>query len=154
MPGPKSWSSLPLVGHAYLLGPDPTGTLLDLQRRHGPVFRLDLGPAPTVIIGDYDVGLEAYRKEAFDHRPDLPGMAAVHGVDPEGVTGGVGFSNGRAHREGRRVLIRSLAELGMTTRAGVMEDIIIQVSAHPRSSSSILETFVCAYPPTGGANIL
>ncbi len=62
-PGPKAWSSLPWVGHSYLLGKDPLAALPKFQKKYGDIFRLDIGGIPTVFICDYDVALNAFRKE-------------------------------------------------------------------------------------------
>ncbi len=47
IPGMKSWSHLPIVGHAYVLAKDPLGTLCQLAKKHGNVMRFDVGGAPT-----------------------------------------------------------------------------------------------------------
>ncbi len=38
-PGPSSMLSLPMVGHAHLLGADPCESLLKMQKKYGDVFR-------------------------------------------------------------------------------------------------------------------
>jgi len=62
-PGPKGWQALPFMGHSYMLAPKPVQALLKMQKQYGDVFRLDLGPTPTVIVADYDLGKKMYKTE-------------------------------------------------------------------------------------------
>ena len=69
--------SLPLIGHAYILGRTPVEALQKQRRRHGDIFRLDSGPWPTVYICGYKLISEALKSDVFAHRPHdrIPGMA-------------------------------------------------------------------------------
>ena len=66
--GPSHWLSLPLVGHAYLLGTDVDGTLKKYQKKFGDIFRFDVGNIPTVFLCDFATVQEAYKLEAFTGR--------------------------------------------------------------------------------------
>ncbi len=63
LPGLSGWSSLPWIGHGYRFGQDVSETLLKLRDKYGDVFRCDIAGMPTIIICDYDLALEAYKKE-------------------------------------------------------------------------------------------
>ena len=65
-PGPSTWTSIPWIGHAYLLGSDPTTTLFKLQEKYGNVFRLDILGFPTVIICGFEGSTETYKKEVME----------------------------------------------------------------------------------------
>ena len=62
-------SSLPLIGHAYILGRTPVEALHKQRRRHGDIFRLDSGPWPTVYICGYKLISEALKSDVFANRP-------------------------------------------------------------------------------------
>ena len=62
-PGPKGWQSLPFIGHAYLLGNDPIKGLMELKKKYGNVFRLDLGETPNVVIAGLKEANESYKSE-------------------------------------------------------------------------------------------
>ena len=62
-PGPQASQALPLVGHAYLVGSNPIKTFLDMKQKYGNVFRLDLGPAPCVIIAGFEEANAAFKSE-------------------------------------------------------------------------------------------
>ena len=62
-PGYKGWQALPVVGHAYLLGGQPIRELLELQKKFGDTFRLDVGNTPTIILGNYQDGADAFKSE-------------------------------------------------------------------------------------------
>ena len=62
-PGPKAISSLPLLGHSYMLGSAPIPVLKELLKKYGDVVRFDLGPTPTVLIGSYDMLMDLFKRE-------------------------------------------------------------------------------------------
>ena len=62
-PGPKAWQSLPFIGHTYMLRDGPVEALLDMKKKYGNVFRLDLGSTPNIIIAGYDEINQAYKME-------------------------------------------------------------------------------------------
>ena len=84
--GPSHWLSLPLVGHAYLLGKDVDGTLKKYQKKFGNIFRFDVGNIPTVILCDFATIQEAFKMDAFNGRTedDNPTM---HNLVRKGIQG-------------------------------------------------------------------
>ena len=64
-PGFKGWQALPVVGHAYMLGGEPIYKLLDLQRKFGDIFRLDLGPTPMIILTGFKECCQVYKSEVW-----------------------------------------------------------------------------------------
>ena len=87
IPGPSPWLSLPLIGHGYMLGKRPADKLLELQRKYGDIFRLDLGKAPTVIICKYGLAKEAFFKDAFNGRfwNEIPTLRASLDLGQDGT---------------------------------------------------------------------
>ena len=86
VPGPSAMLSLPLIGHGYLLGDDPAAALDRLRRKYGPVFRFDIGDDPTVVIADYAVLHEAFKRDVFNGRywNLIPTLMAQQPVGPHG----------------------------------------------------------------------
>ena len=54
LPGFGSWSSLPILGHAYKMSPRPTDQIPQLQKKFGNVFRMDVGFLPSIFVCDFD----------------------------------------------------------------------------------------------------
>ena len=64
-PGAKGYQAFPLIGHAYMLGDDPIKALLQMQKKHGNIFRLDLGPTPGIIIAGLDEANTVFKSEVI-----------------------------------------------------------------------------------------
>ncbi len=95
-PGCKAWSSLPLVGHAYMLGSRPIPFLKKLLKEHGDVVRFDVGPQPTVLIGNFDILRDLFKREVRKF-----------------------LENRKRHRNFQQSFgSSSLSATGLTTRAG------------------------------------
>ena len=62
-PGAKSYQALPLIGHAYKLSNDPIGELFKMQKKHGDIFRLDVGSTPTIVIAGLNEANEVFKSE-------------------------------------------------------------------------------------------
>ncbi len=86
--GPNPWLSFPLIGHGYLLGTDQASTLMDMKKKYGDMFRLDIGAVPTVVLTTYEQAKEALFKEAFSGRvaKDIPTLRAGFPCGHEGIT--------------------------------------------------------------------
>ncbi len=92
-PGPKGSQSLPFVGHSYMLASEgPITKMLSMRRQYGDVFRLDLGPTPTVVVADYDLAVEIHRHEVSYIRYNL---AAYRTAGPARFLGLKFTSSGR-----------------------------------------------------------
>jgi cytochrome P450 len=103
LPGPRR---LPLVGNMHSLRrPDRfVFKIEEWARRYGPVFRLDLGPRRTVVLGD-PADINAVMRD----RPD----GFVRGADIETVfreagTAGVFSAEGDEWRRARRLVVTAL----------------------------------------------
>ncbi len=68
IPGHKSYTSLPLLGHIYLFGDKPLECLDENQKKFGNIFRLDIGNFPTVWLCDYDDITAAFKQDNFSDR--------------------------------------------------------------------------------------
>ncbi|XP_072574443.1 cytochrome P450 1A1 [Paramormyrops kingsleyae] len=70
LPGPKP---LPIIGNVLELGRNPHLSLTAMSERYGPIFQVQIGMRPVVVMGGSDVIRQALIKqgEEFSGRPDL-----------------------------------------------------------------------------------
>lgn len=102
-PGP--WGP-PLVGYLPFLGVRHK-TYLKLARSYGALFSARLGNQLTVVLSDYKLIREAFRREEFTGRPHTPLMHTLDGL-------GIVNSEGRLWKNQRRFLHDKLRDFGMT----------------------------------------
>ncbi|XP_047988668.1 cytochrome P450 18a1 [Leguminivora glycinivorella] len=102
-PGP--WGP-PVVGYLPFLGVRHK-TFLELARSYGALFSARLGNQLTVVLSDYRLIREAFRREEFTGRPSTPLMHTLDGL-------GIINSEGRLWKSQRRFLHEKLREFGMT----------------------------------------
>ncbi|KAI8435148.1 hypothetical protein MSG28_003523 [Choristoneura fumiferana] len=102
-PGP--WGP-PVVGYLPFLGVRHK-TFLELARSYGVLFSARLGNQLTVVLSDYRLIREAFRREEFTGRPNTPLMHTLDGL-------GIINSEGRLWKSQRRFLHEKLREFGMT----------------------------------------
>jgi hypothetical protein len=149
LPGPAWYLSLPLVGHAYLLGSNPCSKMVELRKKYGNLFRLDVGSFPTVHINSRALINEAFRKEEFSGRiwNEMPALTAI--LPHDKITGesyrlsiktflmitltykcslgkpisGVIGSEGQVWYDQRKFMLKHLSDLGMGKKDS-MEDVI------------------------------
>ena len=100
IPGPSGITSLPMFGHAYMIGKGKPllDTVVKLADKYGPVFRFDVGGTPTIFVGDLNALGEAYKKDEFLGKPFLGNekiSQVVRSVDPDGNRPGVFVSTGK-----------------------------------------------------------
>jgi 26-hydroxylase len=75
-PGP--WGP-PVVGYLPFLGVRHK-TFLQLARHYGALFSARLGNQLTVVLSDYKLIREAFRREEFTGRPSTPLMHTLDGL--------------------------------------------------------------------------
>ena len=75
-PGP--WSP-PVVGYLPFLGVRHK-TFLELARNYGALFSARLGNQLTIVLSDYKLIREAFRREEFTGRPSTPLMHTLDGL--------------------------------------------------------------------------
>ncbi|TSK38393.1 Cytochrome P450 1A1 [Bagarius yarrelli] len=70
LPGPKS---LPLIGNVLELGSSPHLSLTAMSKQYGPVFQVQIGMRPVIVLAGNEVVRQALIKqgEEFAGRPDL-----------------------------------------------------------------------------------
>nr|QRG28708.1 CYP18A1 [Chilo infuscatellus] len=102
-PGP--WGP-PVVGYLPFLGIRHK-TFLQLARHYGSLFSARLGNQLTIVLSDYKLIREAFRREEFTGRPNTPLMHTLDGL-------GIINSDGRLWKSQRRFLHEKLREFGMT----------------------------------------
>nr|UPI11580.1 cytochrome P450 18A101 [Mythimna separata] len=102
-PGP--WGP-PVVGYLPFLGVRHK-TFLELARCYGALFSARLGNQLTIVLSDYKLIREAFRREEFTGRPSTPLMHTLDGL-------GIVNSEGRLWKNQRRFLHDKLRDFGMT----------------------------------------
>ncbi|XP_049866641.1 cytochrome P450 18a1 [Pectinophora gossypiella] len=102
-PGP--WGP-PVVGYLPFVGVRHK-TFLELARNYGALFSARLGNQLTIVLSDYRVIREAFRREEFTGRPSTPLMHTIEGL-------GIINSEGPLWKSQRRFLHEKLREFGMT----------------------------------------
>ncbi|XP_068629983.1 cytochrome P450 18a1-like [Battus philenor] len=102
-PGP--WGP-PVVGYLPFLGVRHK-TFLELARNYGALFSARLGNQLTIVLSDYKLIREAFRREEFTGRPSTPLMHTLDGL-------GIINSEGRLWKNQRRFLHEKLREFGMS----------------------------------------
>ncbi len=68
IPGNKSYTSIPLIGHAYIMGKAPLENLEKQRLKHGNIFRMDVGNFPTVWLCEYQDISDVMRSKLFKDR--------------------------------------------------------------------------------------
>jgi len=87
LPGPAWYLSLPLIGHAYMLGSNPCTKMLELREKYGDIFRLDVGSFPSIFLISKSLLNQAFRKDEFNGRiwNEMPALGID--VPHDNVTG-------------------------------------------------------------------
>ncbi|XP_028172630.1 cytochrome P450 18a1 [Ostrinia furnacalis] len=132
-PGP--WGP-PVVGYLPFLGVRHK-TFLELARHYGTLFSARLGNQLTVVLSDYKLIREAFRREEFTGRPSTPLMHTLDGL-------GIINSDGRLWKSQRRFLHDKLREFGMTYMGNgkkimegrILDEVLGLVSTLRRSEAS------------------
>ncbi|XP_073442535.1 cytochrome P450 2K1-like [Dendrobates tinctorius] len=106
-PGPKP---LPIIGNMHILNlKRPYKTFLELSKKYGPVFSVQIGSEKIVVLCGYETVKDALVNyaEEFSDRPNIPIF--------QDITRGYGvlFSHGENWKVMRRFTISTLRDLGM-----------------------------------------
>ncbi|KAH8314788.1 hypothetical protein KR074_010792 [Drosophila pseudoananassae] len=103
-PGP--WG-LPVIGYLLFMGNEKHTRFMELAKQYGSLFSTRLGSQLTVVMSDYKMIRECFRREEFTGRPDTPFMQTLNGY-------GIINSTGKLWKDQRRFLHDKLRQFGMT----------------------------------------
>ncbi|XP_065602376.1 cytochrome P450 2C9-like [Cyrtonyx montezumae] len=111
---PEGPAPFPIVGNILQVKPKNLAkTLEKLSEKYGPVFSVQLGPTPVVVLSGYEVVKEALidRGDEFAARGHMPiGDRANKGL-------GIVFSNNEEWLQVRRFALTTLRNFGMGKRS-------------------------------------
>ncbi|RWS26441.1 cytochrome P450-like protein 20 [Leptotrombidium deliense] len=134
LPLPPGPFSIPLLGFLPFVGKDFHLTLTELAKSYGSVYQIFLGSRRVVIINDFRLVREAFRKPIFSGRPDTEVTKILQGY-------GIVHSDGDLWNEQRTFLHKVLRQIGvkqiMQNNNAIEHKINIQVKEFLNS----LETF-------------
>ncbi|KAM6084791.1 cytochrome P450 2K4-like [Theristicus caerulescens] len=117
-PGPRP---LPIIGNLHIIDVKrPYRTMLELSKKYGPVFSIQMGLRKIVVLSGYDTVKEALvnQADAFAGRPKIPL------VEDTGKGKGVIFSDGENWKVMRRFTLTTLRDFGMGKKA--IEDRVVE----------------------------
>ncbi|XP_037936336.1 cytochrome P450 18a1 [Teleopsis dalmanni] len=103
-PGP--WG-FPVIGYLLFMGNEKHTRFMELAKQYGSLFSTRLGNQLTVVMSDYKMIRECFRREEFTGRPDTPFMQTLNGF-------GIINSTGKLWKDQRRFLHEKLRQFGMT----------------------------------------
>lgn len=75
-PGP--WG-FPIVGYLTFMGHEKHTRFMELAKKYGSIFSARLGNQLTVVMSDYKMIRECFRRDEFTGRPDTPFMQTLNG---------------------------------------------------------------------------
>ncbi|KAM9155771.1 cytochrome P450 2K4-like [Pangshura tecta] len=117
-PGPKP---LPIIGNLHIMDlKRPYRTMLELSKKYGPVFSIQMGCQKMVVLSGYETVKEALvnQADAFAERPKVPVFEELS----KGY--GIIFSHGNNWKVMRRFTLTTLRDFGMGKR--IIEDRIVE----------------------------
>ncbi|XP_030411097.1 cytochrome P450 2K4-like [Gopherus evgoodei] len=117
-PGPKP---LPIIGNLHIMDlKRPYRTMLELSKKYGPVFSIQIGCQKMVVLSGYETMKEALvnQADAFAERPKVPVFEEIS----KGY--GIIFSHGNNWKVMRRFTLTTLRDFGVGKR--VTEDRIVE----------------------------
>lgn len=103
-PGP--WG-FPIVGYLTFMGHEKHTRFMELAKEYGTLFSARLGSQLTVVMSDYKMIRECFRRDEFTGRPDTPFMQTLNGF-------GIINSEGKLWKDQRKFLHEKLRQFGMT----------------------------------------
>ncbi|XP_063771237.1 cytochrome P450 2K6-like [Pseudophryne corroboree] len=144
-PGPKP---LPIIGNLHMFDMSkPINTFLELSKKYGPVYSVQLGMKKMVILSGYDTIKDALvnHAEEFSDRPDAPIITKL--IKDYGII----FANGENWKVMRRFTISTLRDYGMGKKsienkiieeASCLSQTIKSYGGKPFDNLSIINTAV------------
>ncbi|XP_069584427.1 cytochrome P450 2K4-like isoform X1 [Ranitomeya imitator] len=117
-PGPKP---LPIIGNVLMMDMSkPYKTFMELSKKYGPVFSVQMGMRKIVVLCGYETVKDALINHAdvFSDRPRAPVITKLFNNN------GVVFSNGENWKVMRRFTLSTLRDYGMGKKT--IEDKIIE----------------------------
>ncbi|CAJ0934876.1 unnamed protein product, partial [Ranitomeya imitator] len=117
-PGPKP---LPIIGNVLMMDMSkPYKTFMELSKKYGPVFSVQMGMRKIVVLCGYETVKDALINHAdvFSDRPHAPVITKLFNNN------GVVFSNGENWKVMRRFTLSTLRDYGMGKKT--IEDKIIE----------------------------
>ncbi|KAM4694847.1 cytochrome P450 2F2-like [Discoglossus pictus] len=119
-PGPKP---LPFIGNLLLMyKKQPYQTLLELYKKYGPVFSIQMGSQKMVILWGY----ETVKDALINHADEFAGRGWSPIFNEMSKGNGIVFSNGENWKVMRRFALATLRDFGMGKRT--LEDKINEES--------------------------
>ncbi|XP_051008631.1 cytochrome P450 2K6-like [Acomys russatus] len=121
-PGPKP---LPVIGNLHILNlKRPYETMLELSKKYGPVYSIQMGPRKVVVLSGYETVKDALINygNQFGERSRVPIFERL--FDGKGIA----FAHGETWKTMRRFSLTTLRNLGMGKR--IIEDTIIEECQH------------------------
>eukprot|EP00094_Tigriopus_californicus_P010881 TCALIF_10496-PA protein Name:"Similar to Cyp2j6 Cytochrome P450 2J6 (Mus musculus)" AED:0.07 eAED:0.07 QI:0/0.78/0.7/0.9/1/1/20/349/2332 len=95
-----------------------------LTQEYGPIFRIYLGPIPTVVITDLNLAKEAFKKDEVTARPPMKPFHEFRYGSADGNQRGVILSSGLEWQDQRRFSLRQLRDFGFGRSS--MESMILE----------------------------
>lgn len=75
-PGP--WG-FPVIGYLFFMGNEKHTRFMELAKQYGSLFSTRLGNQLTVVLSDYKLIRECFRRDDFSGRPDTPLLQTLNG---------------------------------------------------------------------------
>ncbi|XP_031202898.1 cytochrome P450 2K6-like [Mastomys coucha] len=116
-PGPKPW---PVIGNLHILNlKRPYQTMLELSKKYGPIYSIQMGPRKVVVLSGYETVKDALVNHGnqFGERSQVPIFERL--FDGKGIA----FAHGETWKTMRRFSLTTLRNFGMGKR--IIEDIIV-----------------------------
>ena len=77
-PGPF-FNCIPIFGILSFIGSEKHTSFMELAKQYGTLFSAKLGSQLTVVISDYKLIREAFKREEFTGRPNTPLLKCLNG---------------------------------------------------------------------------
>ncbi|KAE8605376.1 hypothetical protein XENTR_v10015089 [Xenopus tropicalis] len=126
-PGPKP---LPIIGNFHMINmKKPHLTFMELAKKYGSVFSIQLGPEKLVVV----CGADAVKDALVNHADEFSARPTIPVFDKTSKGHGVFFANGENWKVMRRFTLSTLRDFGMGKKT--IEDRICE------ESDFLMETF-------------